>query len=50
MIIICFIDKDENGEEILRWKPYNGTLLEFEKEYPQYKVRYVFTKEDNLLR
>lgn len=43
MLIICFID----DKEILRYKPYHGTLEEFEKAYPKYKVRYVFTKEDS---
>ena len=49
MLIICFED-NANGDQILRWKAFSGTLEEFETTYPQYVVIYVFTKEDNLLR
>ncbi|MDF2950536.1 MAG: hypothetical protein K0S18_119 [Anaerocolumna sp.] len=53
IVIICFkryeSKYETNDTEIYEWIEYSS-LDEFEKHYPNCKVKFVFTKEDNLIR
>ena len=52
-VIICYkryeSTYEPNDTEKIEWIEYSS-LSDFERNYPDYKVIFVFTKEDNLLR
>jgi hypothetical protein len=51
-VIICYKRYESfyetNDTEKNEWAEYSS-LLNFEKDYPEFKVSFVFTNEDNLL-
>ena len=54
MLIICYkkYERFYEDDAITKYEyiGYKGTIAQFEEDFPDYKIQYVFSKEDNLLR